>query len=58
MSFSLAIIVNVILDAAILGGLAFAMSRPRRLRRHEPATVRLFEVPREHAEESEQQRAA
>ena len=58
MSLSLAIILNVILDAAILGGLAFVMSRPRRLRPHEPATVRLLEAVREHAEESEQRRAA
>ena len=57
MSLSPAIILNAILDAAILGGLAFIVSRPTRLRPHEPAAVRAFELV-ERTEEYEQPRAA
>jgi len=36
MSSSLGVIINVILMLAILGALAYAMSRPRNLRPHRP----------------------
>jgi hypothetical protein len=34
MTFTLMVLLNVVLDIAILGALAFVMSRPARLRRH------------------------
>jgi hypothetical protein len=38
MSLSLALTINALADAALLGGLAYAMSRPRRLRPHTTLT--------------------
>jgi hypothetical protein len=39
MTTTLAIVLNVILDTAILGGVAYAMTHPRRLVPHRPATI-------------------
>lgn len=48
MTLSLVIILNTVLDAALVGLLAFAMTRPTRLRPHRHP-VRLAEVPRARA---------
>ena len=60
MSLSLVIALNVILDALLLGGLAFVMSRPRRLEPHEPAAenVEVIQFPTGLVAEVEKRRAA
>lgn len=60
MSLSLVIALNVILDALLLGGLAFAMTRTRRLEPHEPAAenVEVIQFPTGLVAEVEKRRAA
>lgn len=60
MSTPLVIALNVILDAALLGGLAFVMSRARRLEPHEPAAenVEVVQFPTGLVAEVETRRAA
>ena len=60
MSLPLVISLNVILDAILLGGLAFVMSRPRKLEPHEPAAddVEVIQFPTGLVAEVEKRRAA
>ncbi len=60
MSLSLIIALNVVLDALLLGGLAFVMSRPRTLEPHEPAAehVEVIRFPTGLVAEVETRRAA
>lgn len=60
MSLSLAIALNVIFDVAVVGGLAFVMSRPRGLKPHEPAAehVEVVRFPSGLVAEVEERRAA
>ena len=60
MSLSLAIALNVILDVALLGGLAWLMARPGRLRPHEPVAehVEVIQFPTGLVAEVETRRAA
>jgi hypothetical protein len=60
MSLSLVIALNVILCAALLGGLAWFMSHPRKLVPHEPAdeNVKVVRLPSGTIVEVEQRRAA
>lgn len=60
MSLSLVIALNVVLDALLLGGLAFVMTRPSRLQPHEPAAehVEVIQFPTGLVAEVEKRRAA
>jgi hypothetical protein len=60
MSLSLVIALNVIFDVALLGGLAWLMSLPRKLRAHEPAAehVEVIQFPTGLVAEVETRRAA
>jgi hypothetical protein len=60
MSVSLGVALNVIFDACMVGGLAWAMSRPHKLRPHRPASerLRLIELRAEHARVEHQRRVA
>ena len=60
MSLSLVIALNVVLDALLLGGLAWVMSRAGRLEPHEPAAegVEVIQFPRGLVAEVEKRRAA
>ena len=60
MSLSLAIALIVILDVALLAGLAWVMSRPKRLQPHEPAAdhVEVIQFPTGLVAEVETRRAA
>jgi hypothetical protein len=49
MSISLAIALNVVADAGIVGLLAYAMTRPARLRPHVPANALVVEQTLEKA---------
>jgi len=60
MSVSFVIAMNVILDAALLGGLAWVMSHARRLKPHKPAAenVEVIQFPSGLVAEVEMRRAA
>jgi hypothetical protein len=60
MSLSLVIALNLALDAALLGGLAWFMSHARRLQPHEPAAenVEVIQFPSGLVAEVETRRAA
>jgi hypothetical protein len=60
MSLSLVIALNVIFDVTLLAGLAWVMSRPRRLDPHEPAAenVEVIKFPSGLVAEVETRRAA
>jgi len=60
MSLSLVIALNAALDVLLLGGLAFVMTRPRRLDPHEPAAenVEVIQFPTGLVAEVEKRRAA
>jgi Flp pilus assembly protein CpaB len=60
MSLSLVIALNVVLDAGLLGGLAFVMSRANLLEAHEPAAehVEVIQFPTGLVAEVEMRRAA
>jgi hypothetical protein len=60
MSLSLVIALNVVLDAGLLAGLAWVMSRPGRLEPHQPAAenVEVVQFPRGLVVEVEKRRAA
>jgi hypothetical protein len=60
MSLSLVIALNVILDAGLLGGLAWFMSHPRKLIPHEPVAenVEVIQFPSGLVAEVETRRAA
>ena len=60
MSLSLAIALNVLLDAGLLAGLAWLMSRPRHLEPHRPAAehVEVIQFPGGLVAEVEMRRAA
>ncbi len=60
MSLSLVIALNVILDAVLLTGLAWVMSRSRKLAPHEPAApnVEVVQFPSGLVAEVETRRAA
>ncbi len=47
MTLSLALALNALADAALLGGLAWVMSRPAKLTPHVPATAGLALLPAE-----------
>jgi hypothetical protein len=60
MSLSLAITLIVVFDVALLAGLAWLMSLPRRLKAHEPAAehVEVIQFPTGLVAEVEKRRAA
>jgi hypothetical protein len=60
MSLTLVIALNAILDAGLLGGLAWFMSHPRKLVPHEPAAenVEVIQFPSGLVAEVEKRRAA
>jgi hypothetical protein len=60
MSLSLVMALNVILDVVLLGGLAWLMSRPSRLKPHRPAAehIEVIQFPGGLVAEVDKRRAA
>jgi hypothetical protein len=60
MSLSLVLALNVVLDAGLVAGLAWVMSRPGSLEPHQPAAenVEVVQFPRGLVAEVEKRRAA